>query len=646
MSNARQRYLRVGLAVTTVGLLVSALVQVRAVAIYANGEVAAPLTVTTMATTQPIVDLNGDGNGDVFTYNALTGVWSRQITLAGGGFTEELGNWQAGMSVQPAAFNDDELTDFFVFSTDTGEWFKMLNTGTDFSVQATSVWWPSWERHVMDLDGDGLSDLFLYDPVTGQWFKCLSTLTGFDYIQGAWIPGWQVFPVELNVDSLGDLFLFDRTTGRWFWVVSEADGSFTYPQTSYWEPDWAIYPGDFNGDGRSDLFLYRAQAGEHYVAMNTGGGFSYTHEAGWVEGWAPTVADLNADGFSDLFLYNKTTGEWFELEGNGAGQFTTVGQGAWIPGWDLHPTDFNGDGRLDLLLYQAATGEWFQAWNFAAGGFTYFGGQWQAGLSISASFGVTGPSQAPAACLLTTTDLTIGNTVLALNGCGAAVGGNLAGTNPAAAIAGTPTPQVNVAGTCTGTCSAMGTLTTGTAAPVDPLAGLAPPVNPGGCTAGVAATLNPGCYTSISSTVTTLNPGVYYVTGVVDIENLSGTNVMIYLTGTGQLTSANNEHLTLTAPTSGPYAGIAIFQDASNSNNFELMNNFTLSVSGAIYMPGVDVEFKNAVSVADTGCTLFIARSLSFSNTSGTLSHTGCEAAFPDAGFFRASMRTRPNGRR
>ena len=102
--------------------------------------------------------------------------------------------------------------------------------------------------------------------------------------------------------------------------------------------------------------------------------------------------------------------------------------------------------------------------------------------------------------------------------------------------------------------------------------------NPGGCIAGVAVTLSPGCYTSIATTVTTLNSGNYYVTGPVNINNLSGSQVMIYVAPGGSLTAGNGKSLTLTAPTSGTYSGIAIFQDRSNTSNFDTGNNFTLSV--------------------------------------------------------------------
>ena len=244
----------------------------------------------------------------------------------------------------------------------------------------------------------------------------------------------------------------------------------------------------------------------------------------------------------------------------------------------------------------------------------------------------------PSACMIIIDDMSIGNTALTLNGCGLAVGGDLEGDNPNALVTGTPTPSVGVTGTCSGTCSGMGSLTTGAPTPIDPLAGLAAPTNPGGCSAGVAATLNPGCYTSIGATVTTLNPGVYYVTGKVNIDNLSGTGVMIYLTGAGQLTADNNKEIHLTAPTTGAYAGIAVFQDPANTLNFEVKNSFTLDVSGAIYMPGVDVEFKNHLIFTAGTCNLFIAKSLTVKNGSGAISNAGCAGAFGGAAFLTASI--------
>ena len=330
----------------------------------------------------PFVDLNGDRLGDAFVHNPETGAWQRQISQGDGSFATVSGTWGAGWKVSPAVFDADALTDFFLFNTTSGEWLKLLSTTDGYTVQESGAWWQGWERFVLDLDGDGLSDFFLYDPATGTWFKCLSTPTGFTYSQGAWNPGWEIYPMRLNDDAFGDLFLIDRATGRWFWVLGAADGVFTYPASAYWLPDWQLYPGDFNGDGLSDLFLYHSDAGEYYVAFNTGTGFTYVDGYGWMAGWTPYVADLDADGKDDLFLHNADTGWWFQMIGDGAGHFTDVGSHQWVLGWDLYFSDFNGDGRADILLYDTATGVWYQARNLVNGAFTYTNGVWAPGLSV------------------------------------------------------------------------------------------------------------------------------------------------------------------------------------------------------------------------------------------------------------------------
>jgi Flp pilus assembly protein TadG len=250
-------------------------------------------------------------------------------------------------------------------------------------------------------------------------------------------------------------------------------------------------------------------------------------------------------------------------------------------------------------------------------------------------------SSSPTACLITTgtpgsvpVSLQIGNSQLVLNGCGVSDSGDLAGTNPNAAITGNPLPSVGTVGTCSGTCGGMGSLTQHTATPVDPLAGLALPSVGGACIPGNTPTLNPGCYSSISSAVTTLTTGIYKITGPVDIGNLTGNGVLLFLTGAGRLTANNNKELHLTAMTaSPPYTGIAIFQDPSDSLNFATGNSFLLDVSGAIYMPGTDVDFPNGLTFVDSGCSLFIAKSLNIRNGSGNFGNGNCASAFGGASF-------------
>ena len=55
--------------------------------------------------------------------------------------------------------------------------------------------------------------------------------------------------------------------------------------------------------------------------------------------------------------------------------------------------------------------------------------------------------------------------------------------------------------------------------PTDPLAGLAAAGRSWRDASPVwSPTLYPGCYTSIADSVTTLNPGIYYVTGTVNVH--------------------------------------------------------------------------------------------------------------------------------
>ncbi|MEO6221854.1 MAG: FG-GAP-like repeat-containing protein [Vicinamibacterales bacterium] len=330
----------------------------------------------------PGVYLNTDSRGDVLTYSPSSGAWARQVSNGSGGFVQTSGNWGTGYTVLPATFNDDALTDFFIFNTSNGQWAKMLNDGVSgFTTQATGGWYSGWQRYVMDLDDDGISDIFLYDAASGGWFRCVSTTSGFTYEQGYWSPNWEIYPVRLNLDDFGDLFLINRTTGQWFWVFGDITG-FYYPMSGTWFPGWKIYPGDFNGDGMTDLFLYDSASGERYVSITTDVGFTYVNGAGWAAGWTPWVVDLNADGRADLFLYNETSGRWFELTGNGAGLFTSVGEGFWSPGWKLYPTDLNGDGRADIMLYDSPSGVWYSALNLTLGSFSYSSGFWNSGLQV------------------------------------------------------------------------------------------------------------------------------------------------------------------------------------------------------------------------------------------------------------------------
>ena len=329
-----------------------------------------------------LVYLDANDSGDVFTYDPITGAWSREVSDSAGGFTQQSqGSWAPGWTVLRADFNTDVLTDFFLFNRTTGAWAKMLNDGIGFTTQSTGAWAVPWDRYAMELDGDGITDIFVHNPATGIWFKCISTPTGFTYINGGWNTRWETYVTNFNGDGLDDLFLINRTTGRWFWALGENGPGFTYPVTETWFPWWAIYPGDFNGDGLTDILGHDPVTGVHFTGLTNASGFTFQQSV-WSLGWTPSVMRLNDDGRDDLFLHAPATGTGVQMMSDGAGQFSNAGGQTWSLGWRLRPTDLNDDGRDDLVLYDPATGGWYQARNLIDGTFTYSNGTWSPGLDV------------------------------------------------------------------------------------------------------------------------------------------------------------------------------------------------------------------------------------------------------------------------
>jgi hypothetical protein len=172
----------------------------------------------------------------------------------------------------------------------------------------------------------------------------------------------------------------------------------------------------------------------------------------------------------------------------------------------------------------------------------------------------------------------------------------------------------------TGSATLSPTPTTGITAVPDPLAGLAAPSTTGLTNYGVASysngnhTLNPGIYTSITaskSAALTLNAGVYIIEGggltVSGSAVVSGTGVMLYNTNSkypnsggnyGSITISNSGTLNLTAPTTGSYAGVVIFQDRGNAQTLTLSGSaFVEGTSSIVYTPAALLSLTNSANI-------------------------------------------------
>lgn len=156
-----------------------------------------------------------------------------------------------------------------------------------------------------------------------------------------------------------------------------------------------------------------------------------------------------------------------------------------------------------------------------------------------------------------------------------------------------------------------------------------------------ASSLNGGCFSSLSvgsNRTLTLGPGTYYISGQ-NANTAGNVNVQGRLTCNGCTIVLTNKDpsatakigtfnmnaqavMTLSAPTSGPYQGIAVFQDrratdsgGSSQNKFN--GGGTGIITGALYFPNQEVTY-NGNGTSSAICTRFVTRRIIFSGNSTT----------------------------
>lgn len=145
--------------------------------------------------------------------------------------------------------------------------------------------------------------------------------------------------------------------------------------------------------------------------------------------------------------------------------------------------------------------------------------------------------------------------------------------------------------------------------------------------------LPPGRYCSRvreNRTVELEEDGVYFFDGAnLELQSahvrLTGKNVtLVFLNGAG-MSNNNTGVIDISAPSTGPWAGIAIYADRETTPkgmNFRVNGNNVSKITGAVYTPTADLTFNGGSSLSG-GCTQIIARSISFSGATRIFSE--CE---------------------
>jgi hypothetical protein len=203
--------------------------------------------------------------------------------------------------------------------------------------------------------------------------------------------------------------------------------------------------------------------------------------------------------------------------------------------------------------------------------------------------------------------------------------GNLVGGDGGSIVA----SSIGVVGTVSsGGTTISPTPQTGIASINDPLSTLPEP-SVGACgtpttTVTMNTTLDPGTYCGLSiqgptgkgkgddddkkgkgSITVNFNPGVYVLKGGISVTGsatLSGTDVTFFNTS-GSIVidgAANGEVLTLSAPTTGTYAGILFFQDPSDASSATITGAGGSNIEGALYFPKAQITTNGGGSAAYT----------------------------------------------
>jgi Flp pilus assembly protein TadG len=120
------------------------------------------------------------------------------------------------------------------------------------------------------------------------------------------------------------------------------------------------------------------------------------------------------------------------------------------------------------------------------------------------------------------------------------------------------------------------------------------------------------------------------------LQTSSGSGLTVVFTGTNSATYTHaptgGGTLDIAAPTTGPWKGVAIYQDPSLSIGVDIWaagNSPTWNITGLVYLPNSSVTFSGAVNKSSNGqsCFALVVDNVTFNGTGDILANGGCAAA-------------------
>jgi Flp pilus assembly protein TadG len=176
--------------------------------------------------------------------------------------------------------------------------------------------------------------------------------------------------------------------------------------------------------------------------------------------------------------------------------------------------------------------------------------------------------------------------------------------------------------------------------PAQPSLPPAPPATPGlnystnnGVNYSGSTTLDlyPGYYAGINVTGsgsvvlhanTDGSPGIYYINSqgfsVTNQGGITGSNVLLYSAGTGNISLTGSGSVSLSPPTSGIYKGITLFQERSSNKQINITAQGNMNMTGTFYAAAAKVSitgqggYNNAIGSQWIAWQLYVTGSGSF----------------------------------
>jgi Flp pilus assembly protein TadG len=132
-----------------------------------------------------------------------------------------------------------------------------------------------------------------------------------------------------------------------------------------------------------------------------------------------------------------------------------------------------------------------------------------------------------------------------------------------------------------------------------------------------SVTLNPGVFcgsinfNGVTSGTVTLNPGLYEIHGTWNVNSgwtVNGSGITFYLVDQNAMIHFNSAtSATLSAPTTGAYANILIFEPGGLSTSYPTIDSSTLNLTGLIYLPSRKLTANSTSNLNATGLSMVLS---------------------------------------